>query len=536
MKANSYVKAIFVCSVLLLAGSAFAASAVDQVKIESGELKGAISNGVVSFKGIPFAAPPLGDLRWRAPQPVKPWTGVRAATAFGPDCLQVPFPSDAAPLSAGLNEDCLYVNVWAPVERGAKKLPVMVWIYGGGFVNGGTSPSIYDGTHFAERGVMLVSFNYRVGRFGFFAHPALSAETPKETHGNYGYMDQIAALKWVKRNIEAFGGDASNVTIFGESAGGGSVLTLLTSPLSQGLFHKAIVQSGGGRDYLMGPRHLNKTSPQGPPSAEEIGVNFAKSVGIDGTDAKALAALRAQPADKVVAGLNMATMGMAATTYSGPMIDGEIVRESPQLALLSGRWAKVPVMTGANSADIGFPRAKTMDELFAQFGTDAEKANAAYNSEKIDNVFLVGWKIAADQMMVEPARFVARAVAASGVTAYEYRFSYVAEYQRAMFKGALHATEIPYIFKTAAAAHPGKITAKDEELSDKANAYWVNFAKTGDPSGAGLVKWPAYKADTDLIMDFTNDGPVAGADSWKARLDLTEALANTNKVPAGHGN
>jgi para-nitrobenzyl esterase len=269
--------------------------------------------------------------------------------------MQVPFPSDAAPLGAKLNEDCLYVNVWTPASATGKKLPVMVWIYGGGFVNGGTSPSVYDGTHFAEQGVVFVSINYRVGRFGFFAFPALTEENPQEPHGNYDYMDQIAGLKWVQRIIAAFGGDPNQVTLFGESAGGDSVLTLLTSPLSQGLFQRAIVESGGGRRLLMGERLISKDSSLGMPSAESIGVNFAKSKGIPATGATGLAELRKLPAEQVVDGLNMASMRQAATTYAGPMKDDRIVRESPESAILAGRWAKVPVTIGANSPDIGFP-------------------------------------------------------------------------------------------------------------------------------------------------------------------------------------
>lgn len=188
---------------------------------ESGKVKGTVENGVLSFKGIPYAAPPIGQLRWRPPQAVIPWEGIRAATDFGADCMQLPFPSDAAPLGGSVGEDCLYVNVWKPATRSGRRLPVMVWIYGGGFVNGGSSPPVYDGRHFAEHGLVFVSFNHRLGRFGFFAHPALTRESPGELQGNYGYMDQIAALKWVRRNIAAFGGDPRQVAVLGESAGGG---------------------------------------------------------------------------------------------------------------------------------------------------------------------------------------------------------------------------------------------------------------------------------------------------------------------------
>jgi len=252
-------------------------SGVDEVKVDSGKLKGAIAGEVVSFKGIPFAAPPVGDNRWKPPQPVKAWSDVRTATAYGPDPMQLPFPSDAAPLGTAPSEDCLYLNVWTPVKRG-NKLPVMVWIYGGGFVNGGSSPSVYDGSRFAENGVVFVSFNYRLGRFGYFAHPALTKENPNGPLGNYGTMDQIAALGWVKRNIGNFGGDASNVTLFGESAGGMSVLTLLASPKARGLFHKAIIESGGGRNTL-GARKIRESTQQ-QPSAEAVGLAFAQSVGI----------------------------------------------------------------------------------------------------------------------------------------------------------------------------------------------------------------------------------------------------------------
>lgn len=495
------------------------------VTIESGQVKGAVKDGVLAFKAIPFAASPTGQLRWRAPQPVTPWTGVRDATEYALDCDQLPFPSDAAPLGAGTSEDCLYLNVWKPAAPQAAKLPVMVWIYGGGFVNGGSSPLVYSGHHFAENGIVFVSFNYRVGRFGFFGFPALTQEHPEELHGNYGYMDQIAALKWVQRNIAAFGGDPSQVTVFGESAGGGSVLTLLTSPLSQGLYQRAIIESGGGRGLLMGQRYLSKTGPDGTPSAESLGVNFAKSNGITDTGAAGLAQLRALPADKVVNGLNMASMWQAATTYPGPMIDGAIVTESPQSAIVAGRWAKVPLIIGANSMDIGFPRGKTMDELFAPFGSNEEKAKALYNPDHSDNVMFVGMRIAADQMMVEPARFVARTVSSQGVPAYEYRFSYVAESLRDKLPGAPHATEIPYVFNTVSVVYGDKLTPADEAISKKVHAYWVAFAKTGTPTPAGLPKWETQNPQTDFLMNFTNTGVVAGPDPWKARLDVAQSLA-----------
>ena len=258
-KAQALAWAIF-AAFALVGGMAYAG---DEVKLDSGRVKGATAEGVTSFKGIPYAAAPVGPLRWRAPQPVTPWHGVRAATSYGADCAQSPFPGDAAPLGVTPAEDCLYANVWVPAAAPRHRMAVMVWIYGGGFVNGGSSPAVYDGSSFARRGVVLVSFNYRVGRFGFFAHPALSKEHPEEPHGNYGYLDQIAALRWVKRNAAAFGGDPDNVTVFGESAGGGSVHMLLSSPLAKGLFQKAIIESGGGRTTLTAPRSLKVCLPEG---------------------------------------------------------------------------------------------------------------------------------------------------------------------------------------------------------------------------------------------------------------------------------
>ena len=517
-----------VAAMAVLAGAPAAFAQPDQVRIDTGSVSGAIKDGVQSFKGIPFAAPPVGPLRWRPPQPAAKWTGVKAATEYGHDCMQKPFPSDAAPLGTAPAEDCLVLNVWRPADN-RKNLPVMVWIYGGGFVNGGSSPDVYAGDQFAKQGVIMVSFNYRVGRFGFFGFPALTTEHADEPKGNYGYMDEIAALQWVKRNITAFGGDANNVTVFGESAGGGSVHVLLTSPLAKGLFNKAIIESGGGRASLLGDRLLGQSKP-GLPSLEEIGVNFAKANGVNGTDAAALAQLRALSAEKVTNGLNMASMGGAPgtpPTYGGPVLDGKIVTGPPQTAYAAGAQAKVPLIIGTNSADIGFSRAKTVDEVFAPFGARKAQAMAAYGAGPTSDVRVVGSAVGMDQGMGEPARFTAAAFAAQGVKAYVYRFSYVADSMKGEWKtGAPHATEIPYVFDTVAAKYGKAVTAKDEAIARAANTYWVNFAKTGDPNGGGLPHWPAFAAG-DGVMDFRPDGaPVGGPDPWKARLDIVAAAAD----------
>jgi para-nitrobenzyl esterase len=510
---------------VLLALPALAVAAAaprTEVRTKSGVVAGAVAGGVVSWKGIPYAAPPVGDLRWRAPQPVAPWTGVRAATEYAHDCMQLPFPSDAAPLGTPPAEDCLYLNVWAPEKPPSAKLPVMFWIHGGGFVNGGSSPSVYDGSAFARRGVVFVSLNHRLGRFGFFAHPALTKESPNDPLGNYGYLDQIAALRWVQANIAAFGGDPGNVTIFGESAGGGSVNTLLVSPLARGLFHKAIVESGGGRaGGIMQPRTLAE--------AEAVGVALAKSAGITGEDAAALAALRKLPAEDLVRGLNLMTMGQQRDTYAGPMVDGKIVAEEPETAFRAGRQAKVPYMIGANNREFGFmplpPQA--VDGMLARFGADKDKVVAAYDPEKTGKMGEVGVGLASDGAMVEPARLLARLASAAGQPTFEYRFSYVPSSMRKDVAGALHATEIPFVFETVRAKYGAATTPEDEALAAAANAYWVAFARTGDPNGDGRPKWPAYTENSDVVMDFATTGPAAKPDPWKARLDLVEHAAST---------
>jgi para-nitrobenzyl esterase len=436
--------------------------------------------------------------------------------------MQLPFPSDAAPLGTPPAEDCLYINVWRPEGvTSSRPLPVMVWIYGGGFVNGGSSPAVYDGSEFARQGVVFVSFNYRLGRLGFFAHPALTSESKDGLLGNYGYMDQIAALRWVQSNITAFGGDPHNVTLFGESAGGGSVHALLNSPLTSGLFQKVIIESGGGRNGFGGSPHLYEAA-NGKPSAEAAGLSFAKAKGIIGENAGALKHLRALPAETVVDGLNMASMMQAAETYSGPMIDGKIVTQESEAAYQAGVQPHIPVIVGANNMDIGFGFAKSVDELFAQFGDRAKEARKAYDAEDGGDLRSLIAKVAADGMMVEPARFVAQTLSRTGPPVWEYRFSYVADSMRKEWQGAPHATEIPFVFDTVRAKYAEKLTDADEKAAQAIHAYWVVFAKTGNPNGPGMTEWPKYNSADDILLNFTESGPVHEADPWKERLDLIQ--------------
>jgi para-nitrobenzyl esterase len=530
-------KILFGMALLLFACTLHAQETVEsaegpKISIEQGTLLGATEGDVTAFKGIPYAAPPVGAYRWRPSQPASAWKGVRDARKYCAECPQAGWPRGSG-MSKNSSEDCLFLNVWTPASATQKsKLPVMVWIHGGAFVFGSGAQGDYSGAPFTKQGVVLVSINYRLGRLGFFAFPALSQENPKELKGNYAYMDQIAALKWLQKNISAFGGDPNNITIFGESAGGVSVQSLLTIPSAKGLFQKAIIESGGGRDGVLTGRPINKENADlnYPVSAETIGVNFAKRYGIEGVDAAALAKLRTLSAAQIVdEGQETAGPG-GPPTYSGPILDGRLVTETAESAYKAGRQNRVPIIIGSNSAEVpaGFVNANSKDQLLSQFGFVKDEMIEAYDPDGKTDFARMLTMVNTDKVWAEPARFTARSVAAKGDPAYIYLFSYVSDSSRQWMRyGAAHASEIAYVFDNLRGRNGAPLPPKDYSVAKMMNTYWANFAKTGNPNGKGLPKWPFFDLKKDEILEILPDGSAVGKpDPKKARLDLMEKVAN----------
>lgn len=478
-----------------------------EVRVAEGLVVGREADGVASFKGLPYAAPPVGNQRWRPPHPAQPWTGPRDASRLGAICIQPPANGDNGVGPLPMSEDCLTVNVWAPVER-AEPVPVMVWIHGGGLNNGSGTAALYDGTRLARRGVVVVTLNYRLGRLGFFDHPALAAERePGEAAANYGMMDVVAALRWVRDNAAAFGGDPENVTIFGESAGGALVTRLMISPQARGLFHRAVVQSGLGRDEgtpLDGPRR------DGGPSLQARGQAFAAAHGATTADA-----LRALPAE--------AFLRPAPNFYGGDLLvrDGTYVTEDVEAAFAAGREAPVPLIIGTNSAEFWWMKPSDLSPYGAldDAMTPGERSDflRAYGGQAGYDAHVLS-----DLVFNEPARHLARLHARNGHPTYLYRFDVVSAAMPEPHEGATHASERQYVFDNLTAS-PWPTAEMDQRQADQMAAYWTTFARAGDPNGGMRQAWPEFGAEPDRLLEFTNEGPVAKAVPFAERLDLIEA-------------
>jgi len=482
----------------LLAGhpGATTAPADTPVKTASGLVSGTAGSapGVVAYLGIPYAAPPVGERRWRAPQPATAWQGVHAATEFGTSCVQLqlrsrlPWTEEYMPQNS-VGEDCLSLNVWTPAARGATPLPVMVWVYGGGFTEGSSAVAVYDGAPLATRDVVVVSMNYRTGALGALSHPELTKESSHGVSGNYGLLDQIAALQWVKANIAAFGGDPASVTVFGHSAGGVSVAALMRSRLARGLFARAIGMAGPGLIGTFGPGRGGSLKER-----ELAGLKFAEAQG-----AASLSALRALPASTFIA--PEVTKGNAAPPV-WPFNDGYVLPEVDPAH-------QVPVMAGFTADDIGTGGAGFGPPAAATVATYTGDAEKSYGQQAATFLELYPVKADADVPAARKAAgrdrtrvtmdlWATRQLSASR-TVHTYYFDRVTPWPEHPEFGAHHTSEVPYVFRTVGR---GKRAweAVDTTVSDRMASYFVNFARTGDPNGPGLPTWPAFTPDAHQTM------------------------------------
>ena len=499
-------KIIFVLTVFswFIAGQSFAQQP-DPVKVQEGRIQGTLENGLTVYKGIPFAAPPVGDLRWKAPQPAVKWDGVKQATKYAPAAFQGGNPP------SGKSEDCLYLNIWTPAKSAKDKIPVLVWIYGGGFSFGSTAEPGYNGEKLAKKGVMLVSIAYRVGQLGFLAHPELSSENQNHVSGNYGILDQIAGLKWIQKNIAAFGGDPKKVTIFGESAGGISVSMLCASPLAKGLFQGAISESGGS----FGPTRA-KTFPgenmKTLKQAEADGIAYAQKVGVS-----SIAELRKMEADKLPMG-----MGMGG---GWPITDGVVIPDDQHKLYEAGKYNDVPVLIGYNSDEgASFSREKTPEEYFAgvkaRYGKFADDLIKAYPAAE-NSVPKTARDLARDAAFGWHTWSWARLQSQTGKSkVFLYYFDQHPDFPKESPRygyGSPHGQEVGYVFMNLDTSNP-QTTKSDLEISEAMGTYWTNFAKYGDPNGSGVPIWPAFSDKTPDVMYLgptPHIGPVPSAESLK---------------------
>jgi len=504
-------------ALLLLAAAIASGQQPAPVATEYGLVQGAAENELTVYRGIPFAAPPVGELRWRAPQPHAKWDGVRPATQFAAD----PYQGDGK----GVSEDCLYVNVWTPAKSVTEKVPVLVWIYGGGFSFGSTSTPVHNGEHLARKGVVLVSINYRVGPFGFLAHPELTAESPHHVSGNYGLLDQIAGLQWVKNNIAAFGGDPDQVTIFGESAGGISVSMLCASPLAKGLFRGAISQSGGS----FGPSRATTYPGENMrrlADAEQSGVAFATKAG-----ATSLAELRKVAPDKLPGGWGSGS--------AWPIVDGWVIPDDQHKLYEAGKYNDVAILVGYNSDEgLSFSREKTPEEFIAntqkRYGPFADKLLVAYPVGK-DSVPKTARDLMRDAAFGWQTWAWATLQAQTGKSkVFVYHFDQHAEHAAGSPEadhGTPHGVDVPYVFQTLDPKDP-KVTEGDRAISETMSTYWTNFTKRGNPNGPGVPSWPEFTAKNRPVMYFHNTATVGSVPSADA-LAVLDAYFAWRRTPEG---
>ncbi len=485
----------------LLVSSSFSQS-ISNVVVTGGRIAGYTEDTITIFKGIPFAAPPVGSNRWKPPQPVIPWDCVLTTDRFALPCPQyAPILPNVLKISS--SEDCLYLNVWTPAKSTDDRFPVMVWIYGGGFALGSTSTPLYDGTELARMGVVVVSIAYRVGALGFLSHPWLSKESPEGVSGNYGLLDQIAGLKWVQENITAFGGNPQNVTVFGESAGGISVSMLCASPLAKGLFQKAICQSGGN----FGPISAKRTTGtiQNLASAEQSGLAFSERLG-----AHSLDALRTLKPEKW-RNDSLAQMG-----GFWPVVDGYVLPGDQYQLYQAGQYNDIPVLLGTNSDEGSLFVAATSVQKFRAkaeelFGPFASKALELYPANTRKQTRIAMADIVRETLFAWPTWAWATLQTQTGHSpVYLYYFSYPAKilpFLGGKPRGAGHGSDIRFVFRTLKKG----ATETEKILSKTMAAYWTNFAKTGNPNGAELPEWPVYQTGkpTVLYLDQSvQSGPV----------------------------
>jgi len=499
-------------------------AATDPVRVEQGQLSGTAgkSADVRVFRGIPFAAPPVGDLRWKPPQPAAAWKGVREANKFSATCWQKPYPPQAAIFQndiSNMSEGCLYLNLWTPAKTAADRLPVMVWIHGGGFTRGTANSPMYDGENLALKGVIVVTFNYRLGVFGFLAHPELAAESEHHASGNYGVLDQIAALQWVKKNIAAFGGDPDRVTIFGESAGSYAVCALMASPLAKGLFARAIGESGALFNQL-----------QTQAEAEKEGEKLAAQAGAVPSEANKLAikSLRAKPADELV---------KLTGETNRPVIDGWVLPQAIYTTFAQGKQNDVPLLLG-NNADEGTvfapPAQFVTAALFTagsqkRFGDMADQFFKIYPAGSDQEAFASYLASFRDVSFGWEMRTWARLQVKTGHQAvYRYYFTRRPPGPQSARLGAFHASEIPYVFGNFIWPFPWE--EADHKLSETMSSYWVNFAITGNPNGKGLPEWSTYNAEKDTVLEL-GEQIVPRTGTNKAGLDFLDAFFTSKMQP-----